>query len=327
MKVLVTGVSGRVGRSAVESLLTAGHQVVGFDMIRSGKTAPDYDEYVGLLQNTEAVVLAVDGVQAVLHLGAFMSWAPSDRATMFEANVDGTRVLMQAAADAGVGRFVFASSGEVYPENAPQQRPLREDHPLHPNSTYGLTKLLGEEIVRFFNRTSQMETVILRFSHTQDSAELLDEDSFFSGPRFFLHPRIKQQDTFGNQANADLLRAHDPGRPAHVLARNEESRPYMMHITDTRDMVAGLMLALEHDNASGGTFNLGATDPVDFTGFLETASNITGYPVIPVDFPGVGVYYHTSNELIRSKLGFEPKWTIEQMLTEAEQARKARQMG
>ena len=169
-----------------------------------------------------------------------------------------------------------------------------------------------------------METVILRFSHTQDASELLDKDSFFSGPRFFLRPRIRQQKTLANHAIADLLRTHDPGHPSHVLARNETGRPFMMHITDSRDMVSGLMLALTHPDAAGGTYNLGATDPVDFASLLDKMGAITGYPVIPVDLPGPGVYYHTSNNLMRTKLGFEPQWTIDRMLEEAAVAWRAR---
>lgn len=324
---LVTGAAGRVGLRAVDALLEAGHAVCGFDLRGTCRTARGYVECVGALQNPADVAAAVEGAEAILHLGAFMSWAPEDRAVMFQANVDGTRVLLQAAALAGVRRFVFASSGEVYPENAAEFLPVTEDHPLRPNSPYGLTKLLGEELVRFQERTGSMETVILRFSHTQDAAELLDEGSFFSGPRFFLQPRIKQQESFGNEINAALMRSLHPGRPAHVLARNEVGRPFMMHITDTRDMVAGLLLILGHPDAAGGTFNLGATDPVDFASVLDKMSAITGFPVIPVDFPGPGVYYQTSNELIRAKLGFEPKWTIDRMLEEAAAARASRSMG
>ncbi len=327
MKVLVTGAAGRVGSATVDELLAQDHEVRGFDMRMTGKSEPNYEEQVGLLQNGDDVTSAVKGVEAILHLGALMSWAPEDRAKMFETNVDGTRALLQAAVDAGVRRFVFASSGEVYPENAPQHLPLTENHPLRPNSPYGLTKLLGEQIVRFFDRTTSMETVVLRFSHTQDATELLDENSFFSGPRFFLHPRIRQQESFGNRENADLLRAHDPGRPAHVLARNENGRPFAMHITDTRDMAAGLVLSLERRESAGGTFNLGATEPVDFADFLRRASDITGYPVVPVDFPGGGVHYRTSNELIRTRLGYEPKWTIDRMLNEAAMAWRARAVG
>lgn len=327
MKVLVTGSSGRVGSAVVARLLHEGHAVCGFDLRASGRQHPNYEEVEGSLDDAETAASAAKDADIVLHLGAFMSWVAAEREQMFRANVEGTRVLLDAAAGAGVRRFVFASSGEVYPENAPVSLPVIEDHPLKANSPYGLTKLLGEEMVRFHQRIGSFETVILRFSHTQDARELLDEASFFSGPRFFLRPRILQQERFGNQRIADLLRAADPGRPAHILARNEKGRPFMMHITDTRDMVQGILLAMSKADAVGEVFNLGATEPVDFAALLPHMAEITGLPVVTVDLPGAGVYYRTSNEKIRKVLGFKPEWTIDRMLEEAAAARRARPAG
>lgn len=322
--ILVTGSSGRIGRRVVAALLAQARPVRGFDLRASGRQHPGLDEVTGALEDPAAVARAIEGATDVLHLGAIMSWAADDRDAMFRANVEGTRLLLDAAGAAGVGRFVFASSGEVYPETSPEGLPVTEDHPLRPTSPYGLTKLLGEELVRFHRRHGRMETVILRFSHTQDASELLDEESFFSGPRFFLRPRIRQQERFGNTAVADLLRSADPGHPAHLLARNATGRAYRMHITETRDMVRGVLLALDHPAAPGRTFNLGATEPVDFADLLPRMAAITGLPVVTVDLPGAGVYYHTSNGLIRDTLGFEPEWTIDRMLDEAARARRDR---
>ena len=319
--ILVTGSSGRVGRAVVAALRAQGRTVRGFDLKPSGTGG---EEVVGSLEDAQALSDATKGVSAVLHLGAFMSWAPADRDRMFAVNVEGTRLLLDAAAAAGVRRFVFASSGEVYPENRPEFLPVTEDHPLRPNSPYGLTKLLGEELVQFHQRAGRMEMVILRFSHTQDATELLDEESFFSGPRFFLRPRILQQQNFGNTAVAELLRSRDIGEPSHILARNENGRPFRMHITDTRDMVAGILLALDHPDAAGGIFNLGADEPADFSDVLPKMAALTGLPIVTVDFPGDGVYYHTSNKRIRNTLGFEPQWTMDRMLEEAAAARRQR---
>ncbi|RVI57582.1 NAD-dependent epimerase/dehydratase family protein [Sinorhizobium meliloti] len=317
MKVLVTGSAGRVGAFVVRRLIAGGHQVRGFDLRSAGIEDGGFDEVIGAFDDREAAIRACEGTDAVLHLGAFMSWLASDREKLFRANVEGTRIVLEAAAAAKVGRFVFASSGEVYPENKPEFQPITEDHPKKPLSPYGLTKLLGEELVTFQGRVSSMETVILRFSHTQNASELLDPESFFSGPRFFLRPKIKQQENFGNKAAADLLHAADPGRPALVLTRNEEGRPFRMHITDTRDMAQGVLLALTHQKAAGGIFNLGATEPVDFAQILPVMAQMTGLPLMTVDLPGAGVWYHTSNQRIRETLGFEPDWPIMRMLDEA----------
>jgi len=317
MQVLVTGCAGRIGAQTARMLLERGDAVVGFDLRPSQITHVNYSEVVGTFDDPAAAARAVEGAQSVLHLGAFMSWRADDREMLFAANVDGTRRILEAAAGSGVRRFVFASSGEVYPENRPERLPITEEHPLAPTTPYGVTKLIGEVLVRFHARVCDLETVILRFSHTQNAGELLDPDSFFSGPRFFLHPKIRQQEGIGNAAAAELLRAADPGREALVLSRNQAGRPYRMHITETRDIVAGILLALDHPCAAGGTFNLGATEPVDFADLVPAMAEATGLPVAVVDLPGAGVWYQTSNARIRETLGFTPEWPISRMLTEA----------
>lgn len=322
--ILVTGSAGRVGSRVARQLLDAGHSVTGFDLRASGIDHPAFREVLGGFDDRATASEAVQGAEAILHLGAFMSWLPADRDRLFSANVEGTRVLLEEAAAVKPKQLVFASSGEVYPENVPDYQPIDEDHPLKPRSPYGLSKLLGEEIVRFFERTSGTPATILRFSHTQDASELLDPGSFFSGPRFFLQPKIRQQEGFGNAAAVAALRAIDDGRETLVLSRNEAGRPFRMHITDTRDMVAGILLALSDERAAGRTYNLGATEPVDFAVALPMMAQLTGLPLKTIDLPGAGVFYETSNARIRTELGYEPQWTFERMIGEAAQARVKR---
>jgi UDP-glucose 4-epimerase len=324
VSVLVTGSAGRVGSRVVGRLLDAGHAVTGFDLRSAGVSHPAYREVVGGFDDRAKATDAVAGADAILHLGAFMSWLPADRDKLFSANVEGTRVLLEEAAGLKLQRFVFASSGEVYPENVPDYQPVDEAHPLKPRSPYGLTKLLGETLVRFFERTSGTPATILRFSHTQDATELLDPSSFFSGPRFFLQPKIRQQEGLGNAAAVALLKQADDGQEALVLSRNESGQPFRMHITDTRDIVDGILLALDHPAAAGQTYNLGATAPVDFVEALPRMAQLTGLPLKTIDLPGAGVFYETSNARIRTELGYEPQWTFERMMDEAAQARATR---
>ena len=53
-------------------------------------------------------------------------------------------------------------------------------------------------------------------------------------------------------------------------------------------------------------------------------AELTGLPVVTADLPGAGVYYHTSNEHIRSTLGFKAEWTMKRMLDEAGAVRRRR---
>lgn len=325
MAIVVTGSSGRVGRQLVQALLARHETVCGLDLRPSGVAAPGYREVVAGFDDRDGVQAAMKGATVVFHLGAFMSWLPQDQAKLFAANVEGTRNVIEAAIAAKVERFLFASSGEVYPEGAPETLPIDESHTTKPRSAYGLTKLLGEEMIRWAGRSHGLPFCILRFSHTQDAAELLDPQSFFSGPRFFLRPRILQQETMGNIAAVAALRAADDGAFAMVLARNENGRPFRMMITDTRDMVSGLLLAWRSPAMLGETCNLGATHPVDFGEVLPRMAALTGLPLKVVDLPGAGVFYETSNARLKALTGFEPEFPFHRMLEEAASAWQAKQ--
>jgi len=327
MRILLTGAAGRVGSSTLPRLLEAGHAVTAFDLEAPSLRDPGLETVIGSLEDAGAVRAAARGVETVLHLGSLMSWRPEDADRLFAVNVVGTRNVLAAAAAAGARRFVFASSGEVYPEGRPRFLPITEDHPCLPASDYGLTKRLGEELVSFHARRFGLDGVILRLSHVQDAAELLDPESFFSGPRFFLKPKIAQQEMLGQSNVVERLRAHDDGSDKLVLSCNEEGRPFRMMITETRDIVDGILLSLEAESATGETFNLGTREAFDFEPALERMARETGLPLVRVNLPGPGVFYSTSSQHIRARLGFRSRRTIDQMLGEAVAAWRDRTHG
>lgn len=324
MRVLVTGLSGRVGRLTVRRLLDRGDDVTGLDQAAPVIEDPGFRAVQGSLDDPAAVAEAVLGAEAVLHLGAHMSWEEAQADAVFRANVTGTYTLLQAVSRQPLHRLVFASSGEVYPEVRPQSDPIDESHPTNPVSLYGLTKTLGEQMVRSYAQRFGIPSCILRFSHTQDAEELLDPDSFFSGPRFFLHARIRQQERFGNRKVADFLRPLDDGTERLLLSRGEDGRPFRMTICDTRDLVTGILLALDHPGAAGETFNLHPNEAVSFDVLVPLISRMTNLPVCDVALPQSAVSYATSNRRIRERLDFQPQYPIQAMLAEAMAARRRR---
>ena len=252
MHILVTGGAGRVGRRLIPHLLARGDSVACLDLAQLPLEHPALTQVTGAFDDEAAVARAMAGAEAVVHIGAYMSWIAADVPKLYAANVTGTWTVLRAATAAKVRRFVFASSGEVYPETRPRVLPIAEDHPTEPTSAYGITKLIGEDMVAFFARSTGLETVVLRFSHTQDADELLDPESFFSGPRFYLRARIRQQQAFGNTAVVDALRPHDDGREQLLISRGQDGTVFRMPITDTRDIVAGLVAALDSPAAQPG---------------------------------------------------------------------------
>lgn len=110
MRVLVTGASGMLGRAVARGVLAAGHEVRTFQRGVSGvERAVDAR---GSITDPGAVTAAVEGVGAVIHLAAKVSFA--GRPEEFDAvNVEGTRSLVEAAERAGAARFVMVSSPSV----------------------------------------------------------------------------------------------------------------------------------------------------------------------------------------------------------------------
>lgn len=323
MRILVTGSCGRVGRRLASELLAEGHEVVGFDVAEPQKETP-FEYIQGNLADMEAVLRAVNGVEAVYHLGAFMSWVNEDAPKLFEANVTGTFNLLHALRDKDISRFVIASTGEVYPETSAEYLPVDEHHPRKPTSTYGMTKLLCEELTAFHLRKYGLPAVIIRVSHTQDASELLDPDSFFSGPRFFLNSKIRQQKMFGNHQAAAVLEQYFDGQEKLLLSRGEDGTPYRMCICETRDMTQGMRLALKADKAVGQTIAVGPDEAVSFDEAIQLMHEETGLPIADVKLPGAAVNYATSNAKAKELLGFKPQWNFRSMLKEAVIARLER---
>jgi len=316
MHVLVTGSAGRVGRRVVSLLLARGETVTGFDLHPLGLAQAGYRAVIGAFEDADAVEHAMQDAQAVLHLGAFMSWLPRDAPAVYAANATGTFHLLAAASKSRIARFVFASTGEVYPEVRAKYQPVDEAHPREPISAYGLSKLVAEEMVAFFHRAHGLPYVVLRFAHTQEASELLDPQSFFSGPRFYLRSKIRQQREFGNAEALAVLEPLDDGREQHLVQCAPDGTPYRMTIADVRDIVEGVVLALDTPGALNTTLNLGPDAPIAFDRAVELLRERTGLPVVRACMPGLPVNYATSNARARELLGFRPRFTFAAMVSE-----------
>jgi len=159
MRVLVTGASGFVGRALCPALAQAGHDVSGTVRTPNGKDIPIGDIGPGT-DWTEAL----SGADAVIHLAArthITKEAIADPPAEFRrVNADGTARLAEAAAKAGVRRFVYLSTVKVMGERS--EAPFRETDTPRPEDAYAQTKLDGERALTIAAAGSSLEPVILR---------------------------------------------------------------------------------------------------------------------------------------------------------------------
>lgn len=306
MHVAVTGASGRVGRSVVAALVERGHRVTGIDLVAPSRPVEGVTYVVsdlGALPDADPRLADVD---AVAHLGALMSWDPRDADRLMAANVLATGRLVRALDGSDVRRFVLASSGEVYPENDPVRQPVDETHPRLPQTWYGLSKVLAEEVVGFAGRTAGWSTVVLRFAHTQDPAEILDPDSFFSGPRFFASRRIERERAAGHDAVVAALAPHADDDGTLLVAHRADGAPVQMGILATADLTAGIVLALEASTTGHEVIGLGPDEPTDLGVFAQELAEAAGLATVDVTLPVTAPSYTTSNARARELLGFRP---------------------
>jgi len=321
MKIAVTGASGRVGRAVTALLAEAGHTVLGLDLVPPREPVAGAEYLVGDLADLPVADPRLAGVEAVAHLGAYMSWNPDDAEKVFDANVSATMRLIRALGPS-VRRFVLASTGEVYPENAPAYQPLDEDHPRMPTTWYGESKVLAEELVAFAGRTNGWDTVVLRFSHTQDPAEILDPDSFFSGPRFFASRRIARERAAGNTDVVAALEPYAGDDSTLLVASRADGAPVQMGILATPDLAAGVVLALEAQTTGHEVIGLGPDEPTDLGVFARELAEAAGLRTVEVTLPVTAPSYSTSNAKARELLGFRPQIGRAEFVRRAVEARR-----
>jgi len=162
---VVTGGSGNVGRYVVQRLQER-FEVSAFDLAPP-EAAVRWQR--GSILSPADLHHAFRGADAVVHLAAIPNPSHDAPDRIMETNVLGAHRVAEAAALEGVRRLVFASSdatfGFVFGEGktVPQVVPVDENHPARPRDPYGLSKLLGEEILRQHTRRYGIETVCLRY--------------------------------------------------------------------------------------------------------------------------------------------------------------------
>ncbi len=177
MKTLVTGGAGFIGSHLADALLARGDEVTVIDNLSTGKLenleralAGGADLIEGDITDRELIeeTLASLRPHTVFHLAAQGEVQRSIVQPSFDAtvNVVGTVNLIEASKNAGIDRFVFASTGgTIYGEGSRLSLPADEENPPQPLCQYGVSKLAGEQYLALYRRMYMFNSVALRFGN------------------------------------------------------------------------------------------------------------------------------------------------------------------
>lgn len=294
--VMVTGGAGYVGSRLIPKLLEAGHKVTVLDLYLFGEDVlaecrgnPNLREVRGDLRDITVVKDALKGCDAVIHL-ACISNDPSfelDPELGKSINFDCFRPLVRASKEAGVKRFIYASSSSVY--GIKEVDNVTEDLALEPLTDYSKFKAMCEEVLDQ-EREPGFVTLTIRPATVCGY-----------GPR-------QRLDVIVN-----ILTNHAVQNGRIKVFGGPQKRPNL-HIEDMTDLYL-LSLQLPDAQIDGKIFNAGYENH-SVSQLAETVRDTVGNKLgsavqIAVEPTDDLRSYHVSSEKIRRELGFEPKHTIE----------------
>lgn len=252
MRSLVTGGAGFIGSNLVKVLVDRGDKVTVLDDFSVGRT--EHLDAIGNIEIVKGSVCDIDLVRklmsktdTVFHLAVQCLVMCNDNPVIAqEVNVGGTFNICLAAHETHA-KMVYVSSSEIY--GTCQFSPMTESHPAEPQSIYGLSKLMGEDYVKHFNKYYGVPAVIIRPFNAY-------------GPNH-------RNDQYSAVITAFIRRLENGEYPI-IEWTGEQSRDFT-YVTDTAEGIA-LLSKLEH----GEIVNIGSGNAMSINELATTLMKIYG---------------------------------------------------
>ena len=283
MKLLVTGAAGFIGSTYVR-LVKDEHQVVVLDKLtyagRRENLPEDVELVVGGIEDRALVSELADGVDAIVNFAAesHVDRSIADQDAFARTHVIGTSVLLDAARERGVARYLQVSTDEVYgsiPEGS-----FTETSPLDPSSPYSATKAGGDLLVSAHAHTYGIEALICRGSNNY-------------GPRQYPEKLIPL--CILNALHGDPLPVYGDGRQVRNWLYVE-------------DFARGIQAVLERGRP-GEAYNVGGPDECENIEVVRRILALTGRDEALIEYvrdrPGHDRRYSLSSAKLREEIGWE----------------------
>ena len=327
MKILITGITGRVGANIAQSFLTRGHQVRGLvwpgDRQAAKMQSLGAEIVEGDLASFIDVKDALEGQEVVLHLGAaFQAGGPFTPEQYFDTNVKGTfNVLESALGLGGHLKHVIITSTDAtmfkYPEGGIVD-PIREDSlPLSTTDWYGYSKVLCEQLFARYWAHHGLCATTIRFANVWGAGEILNFHQFHL--KTFLHQFKNRTDVAGKKTY-EFLKEEDAksgGGRRLIVARDVNGRPWKKHQIEVRDIVHGYEKMVGNPNTFGKVYQLGSKEPFTWDVLIPYISEKTGIPYSTVDLPMNPTFYEYDLSAAKNDFGYSPTLTLKNMVDEA----------
>lgn len=300
-RVFVTGGAGYCGSRLVPQLLDAGYKVTVYDMMFFGndflpKSNPNLTVIEGDIRDTAKIAATVKGHDAFVSLACISNDASFELNENLSTsiNLDAFEPMVLAAKNAGVKRFIYASSSSVY--GVSDQPNVTEDHPLLPLTLYNKYKGMCEPLLN---------------KHLDDS---------FTGVTFRPATVCGYAPRQRLDLSVNILTNHAVNKRKITVFGGSQLRPNL-HVQDYCDAVQ-MFLEAPKEKIQGEIFNVGFQN----LSLMEIANLVR--KVVLEEFPAYGDLeivttpsddirsYHINSDKVTRALGFKPKYTIEDAVRE-----------
>jgi UDP-glucose 4-epimerase len=327
-KILVTGGCGYIGAHTIVDLIENGYDVISVDNNSrsnprilegvekiTGKRIKNYKVDLCNFDDTFAIFEENKNIDGIIHFAAYKSVGESVENPLlyFENNLNSLINVLKCVQEFDVRYFVFSSSCTVY--GSPDHIPVTESTlPKPAESPYGYTKQMGEQIIGEFAKNSGSQCILLRYFNPVGAHPSIRIGEMPIGKPQNLVPAITQ--TAIGRLNKMIVHGNDyPTRDGSCLRD-------FIHVSDIAHAHTLSFEYLQNQEAPVRceVFNLGTGNGVTVLEAIHSFEKVSGvklnYEIGPRR-PGDIMAIYANNDLARTKLGWTPIYSLDDMMRTA----------